>query len=170
MKKIAFTLTMLTTFSATGFSQDWITMTTPQSAVLGAPVTQIKKGDINFNFALKYDKNPGIETRESAESIQEYQDKFRNFVTKYFNTSKAFIQTISANNLKVRYLSQETIDKLQVGAKYIYEGIAADSVTITLSSKKEFSADISKAVKDISSAITGPQATQIVEKVAPFLD
>ncbi|MFN7302194.1 MAG: hypothetical protein ACK5U7_12040 [Bacteroidota bacterium] len=170
MKKQSITLALMILSSVFAFGQDWITMTTPQSAILGAPVSEIKNGDIDFDFKIKYDKNPTLETRESAESLQEYQDKFRNFVTKYFNTSKVSLQTITANNLKVRTLSQESIDKLQVGSKYIYEGVAADSVTITLSTKKEFSADISKAVKDISTAITGPQASQIVEKVPPFLD
>jgi len=170
MKKQAITLTLLIFSTAFVFGQDWITMTTPQSAILGAPVSKIKNGDINFDFKITYDKNPSIDTRESAESKTEYEEKFRSFITKYFNTSKVTLQTITANNLKVRTLSQESINKLQVGAKYIYEGLAADSVTITLSSKKEFSSDISKAVKDIASVITGPQASQIVEKITPFLD
>lgn len=166
------TLTMLSILltAISVYGQDWITLTTPQSGILGAPVKEVNAGDLNFNFALKYDQNPEIDERESAESAVEYQDKFRNFVTKYFNLSKVSVQKTTAFNLKVRSLNQNAVDNLQVPGKYVYEGIAADSVTITLSAKKEFSADISKAVKDISSAITNPSATKIIEKVAPFLD
>ncbi|MDD2987303.1 hypothetical protein [Flavobacterium sp.] len=170
MKKTLITLLVIIAGQLTTKAQDWITLTTPQSGILGAPVKEIKNGDLNFNFGLKYDKNPAIDIRESAESITEYQEKFRNFVTKYFNTSKVSLQTTNAYSLKVRSLNQEAIDNLQVGGKYVYEGISADSVTITLSAKKEFNADISKALKDISAAITSPEAAPIIEKVAPFID
>lgn len=169
MTKHFFTLTFLF-ISFVTLGQDWITMPVPRSGILGAPVDKIKNGDPNLNFALKYEKRPAIDTAESAESIEEYEEQFRNFVTKYFNREKVTIATSKAYNLKIRSLSQETIDKLQVGAKYVYEGLAADSVEFTLSAKKEFKADISKAVKDIAGQITGQQATDIVEKITPFLD
>lgn len=153
-----------------GQNNDWITLTTPQSGLIGAPVKKVKNNDLNFNFAIQYDKNPSIETRQSADSKTEYENKFRNFTTKYFNSTKASVQNITAYNLKVRTLSQESIDNLQIGGKYVYEGIAADSVNITVSAKKEFSADISKALEDLSSALTNPKTTEIVEKIAPFLD
>lgn len=152
------------------YGQDWITLKTPQSGLLGAPVKKVKNGDINFNFALKYDKAPSVETRQGPDNSTEYENMFRNFTTKYFNSTKTSVQTVNAHNLKVRYLSQESIDQLQIGGKYVYEGISADSVTITIASKKEFSADISKAIKDISSTITNPSATGIIEKIAPILD
>lgn len=169
MTRTILTLSLLV-LESTVFGQDWITMPVPRSGILGAPVSKIKNGDPNLNFGIRYDKNPKIDTAESAESITEYKEQFRNFITKYFNTSKVTIATTEAFKLKIRTLSQETIDKLQVGAKYVYEGIAADSVEFTLSAKKEFSADISKAVKDIAGQITGQQATDIVEKIVPFLD
>tara|TARA_R110002096_G_scaffold435772_2_gene662696 strand:- start:59 stop:1171 length:1113 start_codon:yes stop_codon:yes gene_type:complete len=158
--------------SSVGYGQnnDWITLTTPQSGILGAPVDKVKNGDINFDFGIKYDKNPAIETRESAESKIEYENKFRNFTSKYFSSDKTSIQKITAYNLKVRILAQDAIDNLQIGGKFIYETVAADSVYMTISAKKEFSADISKAIKDLSAAITNPKTTEIVEKVAPFLD
>lgn len=170
MKKTLLILTVIILSITESYGQDWITLKTPQSGLLGAPVQKIKNGDLNFNFNLKYDKSPSVETREGPESSIEYEDMFRNFTTKYFNSTKVSVQTVNAYSLKLRYLSQESIDKLQIGGKYIYEGIAADSVTITIAAKKEFSADISKAIKDVASLITNPSTTEIIEKVAPILD
>lgn len=170
MTKSLLLLIALVFYLSESYGQDWITLKTPQSGLLGAPVKNVKNGDINFNFALKYDKAPSVETRQGPDNSTEYENMFRNFTTKYFNSTKASVQTVNAHNLKVRYLSQESIDQLQVGGKYVYEGISADSVTITIASKKEFSADISKAIKDISTAITNPSTTGIIEKIAPILD
>ncbi len=163
-------MSLFMTSLAFGQKTDWITLTTPQSGILGAPIKNVKNNDLNFDFGIKYDKNPSIETRQSAESKSEYEDKFRNFTTKYFNSTKTSIQNITAYNLNVRILSQDAIDNLQIGGKFIYEAIAADSVNMTISAKREFSADISKAIKDLSAAITNPKNTEIIEKIAPILD
>lgn len=165
-----FVVFLIITSHTYGQNNDWITLTTPQSGILGAPIKKVKNNDLNFDFAILYDKNPAVEVRESAESKSEYEDKFRNFTTKYFNSNKTSIQNITAYNLKVRILSQDAINNLQIGGKYIYEAIAADSVNMTISAKREFSADISKAITDLSSVITNPKTTEIVEKVAPILD
>lgn len=170
MKRLVVYLTILITPVTVTFAQDWITLKTPQSGILGAPVKKIKNGDINFNFNLKYDKAPQVETREGPESSMEYESMFTNFTTKYFNTTKVKVQTVKAYNLKIRTLSQESIDKLQKGGKYVYEGIAADSVTITIAAKKNYSVDFSKALKDIAAVITKPSVTEIIEKAAPMLD
>jgi len=170
MKKYFILLTALFAVSNSIFGQDWITLKIPQSGILGAPIREIKKGDLNYNFGLKYDKNPALDARESAESIEEYEDKFRNFVSQFIDSKKVQLLKTKAYRLKVRSLSQEAVSNLQVGGKYIYEGIAADSVRITLSAKKEFSADISKSLKELSKALTTPSTTKIIEKVAPFLD
>lgn len=170
MKKVLLILTVIIFSISDSFGQSWITLKTPQSGLLGAPVKKVKDGDINFNFNLKYDKSPSVETREGPENSIEYENMFRNFTTKYFNSTKVSVQTVKAHSLKLRYLSQESIDNLQIGGKYIYEGISADSVTITIAAKKEFSADISKAIKDVASIITNPSTTEIIEKVAPILD
>ena len=170
MKKEAFVLSVLLMSLNFVTSQDWITLKTPQSGILGAPVKSIKNNDINFNFALKYDKTPALDLRDGPKSSIEYENKFRDFTTKYFNAEKVSIRNINAYSLKIRSLSQESIDELQIGGKYVYEGIAADSVTITVSAKRDFSADISAVVNDLASIITNPSTTKIIEKVAPVLD
>lgn len=161
---------LISSLLVNGQQDDWIVLTTPQSGIIGAPVKKIKGNDINFDFARQYDQNPKLTTRESASSKVEYEDKFRNFATKFFTSEKSKIQNITAYNLEVRTLSQEAIGNLQLGGKYIYEGVAADSVEFTIAAKKEFSSDISKAVNSIAKTITNPETTKIVEKVAPILD
>ena len=176
MRRFLLSLAMLL-YTVSVFGQDWINLEYPMSGILGRPVDNVtynrskQASNINWKIGIKYDNTPEVDTYQSAESITEYQDKFRNFITKYFNTDNHSIRSVKAHGIKVRSLSQISIDSLQEGNKYIYEGVAADSTTIWIAFKKDLNIDVSKAINDAASiAFNSSQSTELVKKILPTLD
>jgi hypothetical protein len=160
------------------YSQDWINLEYPVSGILGRPVKKIKYNKVkkvsSINWALEvpYNQKPKIDTYQSVSTLDEYENVFKKFVSKYYNTDKTKIRSVKAYSLKIRNLSQEAINDLKPGIKYIYEGIAADSVTITVSVKKNSNTDISKIVNDAASLAfnDGGSTEKLVNKLIPLLD
>ncbi len=159
------------------YSQDWINLEYPVSGIIGRPVDKIKldrktgNSSILWSNDIPWKKLETFDNYQSLESVVEYQNKFKKFTSKFFNTDKSKIKSVKAHNLVIRSLSQDDVAELTNNVKYVYEGIAADSVTITISVKKNSDVDISKIVSTAASIVLkGGDTTSAVSKIIPKLD
>ena len=177
MKKRLILLIKLIFIVTCTYSQDWINLEYPLSGILGRPVDKIKYDKNTGNSSVIWDidaswqKPNTFDNYESLESLTEYQNKFKKFTSKFFNTDKSKIKSVKAHNLVIRSLSQDDVSGLTNNVKYVYEGIAADSVTVTISVKKNSDVDISKIVNTAASIVLkSGDTTGVVGKIIPKLD
>lgn len=151
-------------------NRDWVTLNLPQAGILGLPVATLRNGDISFQPSIVTDGDLVINTRVSADSRVDYTKKFKSFVSQIVNTSRVSIQRTQAKKLLIHSLGQRTVDNLKLGGAYVYEGLTADSVTMTLAAKRSTSLDIARAVKALATTITAPGALSVIKAVTPFVD
>jgi len=144
-----------------GRAQDWIRLSFPQASIIGAPAGKTEAEFIQADYTLKYEKNSVTDVSESTESMQEYQDDFRKFITSYFKGSKVTLQSVTGNKLQVKTLSQETIDKLENGVKYVYEGVTAQTLTLSLCAPKEDRNGLISIMSDIVKALHSDNLLQV---------
>lgn len=149
--------------------QDWINLTYPQSGIIGKPVDKITNGDISWDLVTPFLSNAIIDQNESAESIEDYSNKFNEFITKYFTKNNTTLKRTKSYGLKIRSLNYKQIEQLRLGTKYVSDGIAADSVEITIGVKKSLDLNISKALNELSTNLN-LNATEIIPKIIPILD
>lgn len=158
-------------WTSLSFSQtNWITLNLPQSNIFGRQVSSIQNGDIDFKPLSPNIENIKLDLSESSDEINEYNQQFKNFITKYFSSENFSVFEVKAKKLVIKSLSYESIKKLTSGDKYIFSALSADSVEIVVKRKKTVDFDYSKAIRDVTSAITSDKAVEIVTKIIPFLD
>ena len=169
MKK-QFTLFFLTIFCVSCFAQQvkWVDLKYPQSGVLGRGIQKVNNGDqvwdpLSENYNLKFN------TYTSADEITEYANKFRSFISKFFNFEKTKIKSITVKKLLVKSLDLESIQQMSSGTKFAYEGLTADTVIVTVSVKKNTEVDIEKLADNIANTLNA-NSTEVVWKIVPFLD
>lgn len=157
--------------SILAYSQtNWITLNYPQSDIFGKAVINVEKGDINFNPLKPKIENFKLDESQSSDEMNEYNQQFKNFISKYFTSEKFSITEVKAKKLVIKSLNYETVKRLSTGDKYIFSALSADSVEVTVKSKKSKDVNYSKAIKDIAGLITGEKAAEVVTKIIPLLD
>lgn len=168
-KFLLFIATFCTSILA--YSQtNWITLNYPQSDIFGKAVINVEKGDINFNPLKPKIENFKLDESQSSDEMNEYNQQFKNFISKYFTSEKFSITEVKAKKLVIKSLNYETVKRLSTGDKYIFSALSADSVEVTVKSKKSKDVNYSKAIKDIAGLITGEKAAEVVTKIIPLLD
>lgn len=171
MKKSFFLLVVLIFISNSYYSQtNWITLTNPESNIFGRAVTDLNNGDLNFTPHIPQLSVGKLDESQSSDEINEYNEKFKSFISKYFASNKFSVAEVKAKKLVIKSLNIEDVKKLALGNKYIFSAISADSVTVIIKSKKSTDFDYSKALKDIAGVITTNKTVEIVTKILPFLD
>jgi hypothetical protein len=162
---------MLLFLTTLAYSQtNWITLSYPQSDIFGKAVLNIEKGDLNFLPHVPPFKTTKLDESTSSDEVNEYNEKFKSFISKYFSSAKFSVTEVKAKKLVIKSLNIQDVKKLSSGSKYIFSAISADSVEVIVKSKKSKDVDYTKAIKDISSLITGDKAVEVVTKIIPFFD
>jgi hypothetical protein len=169
MKKQAI-LFCLALLSVSSFAQQvkWIDLKYPQSGILGRGIQKINNGDPIWN-PLSENSNLKFNTYTSADEIIEYRNKFRSFISKFFNFEKTKIKSITVKKLLVKSLDLESVQQMSSGTKFVYEGLTADTVIVTVSIKKKSDVDIEKLADNITNTLN-VNSTEVVGKIIPFLD
>lgn len=170
MKPLLVFIILSTTFVSVFGQTQWLKLTYPESGILGKAVLCYRDGNINYDPVGPSLISPKVDISTSADDLTEYNERFRNFVTRYFTSNRFHLTEVKSKKLVIKSLNIEEVIKLREGKKYVYSAISADSVEITTKVKKGQVADISKLMKDVSSLVTGVQTAGIVEKVVSFLD
>lgn len=171
MKKSFLLLVVLIFISNSYYSQtNWITLKNPESNIFGRAVVDITNGDLNFSPHTPPLLIEKLDESQSSDEISEYNEKFKSFITKYFTSNKFSVAEVTAKKLVIKSLNIDDVRKLDLGNKYIFSAISADSVTVTIKTKKSTNVDYSKALKDIASILTKNKTVEIVTKIIPFLD
>jgi hypothetical protein len=150
--------------------QSWLSLNYPQSDIIGKPVESFKNGDINYSPILPSVFSTKLDESQSSDDIVEYNEQFKNFITKYFNKNKYKVTEIKAHKLQIKSLNISDVQNMEVGKKYIYSGLSADSVKITIKLKKETNVDYTKVVKDISGLITSAKIIADKSNVLSLFD
>lgn len=149
---------------------NWLTLSYPQSDIFGKAVNGLQNGDIDFKPLKPKIENIKLDVSQSSDEMNEYNQQFTNFISKYFSSSKFTITEVKAKKLVIKSLNYESVKKLTSGDKYIFSALSADSVEITVKSKKSKDMNYSKAINDIANLITGDKAAEVVIKIIPFID
>lgn len=168
--KLFLLITTLLCTSVAYAQTNWLTLNYPQSDIFGKAVENIQKGDLNFKPLKPKIVNVKLDESQSSDEINEYNQQFKNFISKYFSSEKYLLTEVKAKKLVIKSLNYETVKRLTSGDKYIFSALSADSVEIIIKSKKLKDVNYSKAIKDIAGLITGDKAVEVVTKIIPFFD
>ncbi|MBW4888483.1 hypothetical protein KXQ82_02100 [Mucilaginibacter sp. HMF5004] len=164
-------LVLLIMLSFNAFSQSqWLRLNYPQSNILGKGVISYRAGEITFKLDGDNIENPQIDNSISADELSEYNQEYKNFITKYFSINRYKITQVKAKKMVIKSLNYVSLLKMNVGSNYVYSGLSADSVEVTVKTRKDNKFNYSKVLKDVTSIITAGQEVSIVSKIIPLLD
>lgn len=169
MKKLYSFLVLWIFLSTQLFSQNyWIELKYPMTGILGKEVKKINKGDIIWEPKSDSRSISHI-TYESADEINDYKNKFRSVFLSFINSNKTKIRSISIRKLVIKQVDPESMDKLTIGRRYVYEGISADTVLVELSTVRELNLDIDELAGAVTTAMN-KHSTEEVKRIIPLLD
>ncbi|WP_428331618.1 hypothetical protein [Mucilaginibacter sp.] len=169
--KIKFLLLFFILFTNHAFAQsDWLILNLPMSNLLGKEVSDYHSGQIDLQMNGQYLTEFKIDTFATADDLQEYNSQYRSFLTKYFQRSKSTIQEVKAKKLLIQSLSPDAFLSMDVGSQYVYSGISADTVEITVSMKRDINVNYSKFIKDAAKLVTGSASSVVLPKVLALVD
>lgn len=168
--KIFLLITTLVCTSLSYSQSNWITLSYPQSDIFGKAVNGLQNGDLNFTPLKPKIENIKLDESQSSDEMNEYNQQFKNFISKYFSSEKFSLTQVKAKKLIIKSLNYETIKKLTTGDKYIFSALSADSVEVIVKSKKSKDVNYSKAIKDIAALIKGDKVVEVVTKIIPLFD
>ena len=111
-----------------------------------------------------------MDTIQSADGIVEYNLKLKSFVSKFFTSSKSRVIEVKAKKLVITNLYIESVREMMVGSLYVYSGLSAKSVDITIKVKKEAGVDPEEIIKAATSLIANRKVTKALTKFIPLFD
>lgn len=162
MKK---SIILLLTFALTSsvFAQkrtkgDWILLKEPRTNMMGKQVSKlIKKTDNTYEINLFDGVNQLTDkdyfTRDGVNERTDVEKYYRSIYTKYFDSEKNLDLKITAKNVKIYDLNMSGFDRVGYNKKVIVSGVGADTITVSVSFKKESNTDVAKITNDVVSKL-----------------
>lgn len=150
------------------FSQEWVDLKDPQTALLGRPINRVNNGAPVF---IPDAETPELtyEVFESTGSVSEYKEKFRSFISGLIDGNTYSLRDIQIRKLKYKSINaKHFIDgKIALNTKFAYAGQTADTVKITLRRRAKIDVDFKKLLallaKNIPTTILGDSTSLIKE-------
>lgn len=152
------------------YSQDsWIILKTPQSDIIGKSV-EYSNGDINvMGHKDRIIKHP-LDISIGVDEAVEFNEQFKKIVSPIFNRQNQKIIEVKAKKILIKSLSIEDVKNMESGNNYVYSGLTADSVEISMKLKKESNIDISVLEKTIQNLIKNDKIADVVTKLIPVIE
>lgn len=169
MKKANILLIIFLSFLTNTYGQNdnWVALKYPRVNVFGRAVEYpLKDNDITFTphsapiLNLQYNDDP------SSTEKTEYNERFREFMSPFFESKKLKISSVNARNIKARELDFGSVNRLQLGKVYVFSALVADSVDITVTYKKENNFEYSKFISAVLSVVTTSKVVETIQNIS----
>lgn len=137
---------------------DWMILKEPRTNLIGKEVSKIiKKPDNTYEINIFDEGNQITEKdyffRDGAAEKTDIEKYYKNIYTKYFQNKKNLDLKITANNVKIYDLNMSGFDRIGYNKKVVVSGLGADSITVSVSFKKESDINVAEIIDDVVSKL-----------------
>jgi len=146
MKNILLIVIATCFVSSVSAQDNWIDIKYPSAGLIGVAIHGISADKDLDPQPGEEIADPGITTQNGAAYIAEYQKKYRSFFGQFVNTENSTIKAVKIKNLKIRTLAAKDVIKMKPELMYVYQGISADTLEVTVTTSKKSDIDYSKAL------------------------